>query len=505
MHSDPFLTSLIAKNPKLEREIYELFLEYEINDAIVYFSNTPTWALTRLFEIFQSTNQGSYMYSSIFRHENFDLSLIDQFIVEKKDDYFSFVHNPNVGRERLIAVSQSGAESYAAWAKYYLYKDTPEIEELLMTELKKDKVEDILFIAAHIIRDCKLPESCVETLMESYLDKVLDKYREHETVGAILSQNPNLTNEQRAAMHLMGYTFPAPAAAEPPFLPSSRLFPIAHYKYRAKPDQSLLQAIAAEGHPVTAIDEDYKETVVEINELNLSQLIQAEYLHRALWTELEGVDDFQLTFRNGYRVMDLFISHETLGEAFENSDYDDGHAVGGVLAGYEDRSWISTDQTIDPERAADLLIIHGESWDEIIYGYESLSELYPPALAHFASGDTCEEYIEKYGVTLTESAEDVIVNAACESADQEEFDVEPSFSTIFDEKLSWEKLSISKKEQIFALLKCGLASNNSELKGDAEHLLGCIALHPGTPEALVNDLQSLGNELITATLARRSA
>jgi hypothetical protein len=113
MHSDPFLTSLIAKNPKFEREIYELFLEYEINDAIVYFSNTPTWALTRLFENFQSTNQGSYMYSSIFRHENFDLSLIDQFIVEKKDDYFSFVHNPNVGRERLIAVSQSGAERHS--------------------------------------------------------------------------------------------------------------------------------------------------------------------------------------------------------------------------------------------------------------------------------------------------------------------------------------------------------------------------------------------------------
>jgi hypothetical protein len=341
--------------------------------------------------------------------------------------------------------------------------------------------------------------------MESYLDKVLDKYREHETVGTILSQNPNLSDEQRAAMHLMGYKFLAPVTAEPPFLPSSRLFPIAHYKYRAKPDQSLLQAIAAEGHPITAIDEDYKETAVEVNELNLSQLIEAEYLHRALWTELEGVDDFQLTFRNGYRVMDLFISHETLGEAFENSDYDDGHAVGGVLAGYEDRRWIDTNQTIDPERAADLLVNHGDSWEEIIYGYESLSALYPPALAHFASGDTCEAYIEKYGVTLMESAEDVIVIAACESADQEEFDVDANFSTIFDEKLSWEKLSTSKKEQILALLKCGLESKNTDLQGDAEHLLGCIALHPGTPEALVKDLQGLENELITATLARRNA
>lgn len=505
MHSDPFLTSLIAKNPNFEKEIYELFLEYEMNDAITDFANTPTWALTRLFEKFQSTNQGSYMYGTVFRHENFDLSLIDHFIAENKSDYFSFVHNPNIGEERLIAISKSAVESYATWAKYYLYQDTPEIEEFLMTELKKERVEEILFIAAHIIRSCKLPESCVETLMESYLDKVLDKYRKEETVGTILSQNQYLTDEQRAAMHLMGYKFPTPVAVEPPFLPSSKLFPIAHYKYRANPDKSLLQAIAAEGHPITAIDEDYKETSVENNELNLFQLINAEYLHRALWTELEGVDDFQLTFRNGYRVMDLFISHESLGEAFEIADFDDGHAVGGVLAGYEDRRWITTDQTIDPERAADLLVNHGESWEEIIYGYESLSELYAPALAHFASGYTYEEYKNKYGVTLNNSADNVITDSACENADQEEFDVEASFSTAFDENLSWEKLPTSKKEQILALLKCGLESKNTDLGGDAEHLLGCIALHPGTPEGILKDLRGLESELVTATLARRTS
>ena len=504
MHTDPFLAALVESKPKFEQEIYEFFLEKNLDNSITDFANTPKWALTRLYEKYQKANQGSYMYGSILRHPNFDLELVDQLIKEGKHEYYSWiVHNPNVGAKRLIAISKGGDEIAAGWANYYLYKDTPEIEGMLINELKKKKIEDISFIANHIIRTCKLPESCVDQLMKKYLDKNIDKYSKEETVGKILARNPHLAPEQRAALHLMGYEILAEAGAEPPYLASSSLFPTAHYKKSLSADKSLLKSLAAAGHPFSAIDEDYKEAKVEINELNLYQLVKAEFLHRALWTELVGVDGFQLTYRNGYRVMDLFISHATLGEEFANSDFDDGWSVGGVLAGYEDRNWIETDQTIDPDRAADLLVNFGESWDEIIYNYESLSELYAPALAHFAAGDTYTEYTEKYGVKLTDAAEDVIVDTACENADQEEFDVDPYLNTVYKENLSWKKLSNSKKEQIVALLKCGMQSTNSDLRGDAQHLLGCIALHPATPKNILKELEAMGNPLITATLARR--
>jgi len=506
MHTDPYLASLIASKPKYEQEIYELFLEKNLDSAITDFANTPTWALTRLYEKYVEKNQGSYMYGSILRHENFDLGIIDQLIKEGKTDYYSWiVHHPHVGAKRLLAISTSGDEIAAAWAKYYLYKDTPEIEEFLIAELKKKKVEDVSFIANHILRTCKLPESCVDTLMKKYLEKSIDKYSKDQSVGAVFAQNPFLSDEQRAALHLMGYRLPTTTVLDQPFLPSSQLFPLANYKLNVKTDKALLKAIAATGHPVTAIDEDFKEAAVEIDELNLFQLVKAEYLHRALWTELVGVDGFDLVYRNGYRVMDLFISHQTLGAEFQESEYDDGWAVGGVLAGYEDRSWIETDETIDPDRAADLLTNFGESWDEVIYNYENLSDLYAPALAHFYSEDTQGEYKEKYGVKLTDLAQDIIVEGACENADQEEFDVEASLSTVFNENLSWKKLSTSNKEKIVALLKCGLESTNSDLKGDAEHLLGCIALHPATPKGIVKDLEALGNDLVTATLARRGS
>ncbi len=520
MDRDPFIDSLLASKPSLEKQIYEIFLEKGLANAITDFANTPTWALTALYEKYQASNQGSYMYGSILRHPNFDVSIFDILIAENQTEYYSWmVHNPNVGAKRLLVISKSTEEIASMWARYYLAVDTPEIENLLLSELKKKKAEEISFIANHILRGARLPDTCVDTVFKKYMDKQIDRYGKEQTAGSVLATNPFLTNEQRATLALMGYPKLNTPAAEQPYLPTSSLFPIASPRSTSgysstngwfaesttQPtiDKSLLKAIAAQGHPFSAIDEDYKEAKVEINELNLFQLVKSEFLHRALWTELVGVDGFQLTFRNGYRVMDLFISHETLGEEFENSDFDDGWSVGGVLHGYEDRIWINTNQTIEYDRAAELLVNFGDSWDEVIYNYESLSELYAPALAHFYSYDTQEEYREKYGVNLTDLAEDVIVETACDNADQEEFDVEAELNENFKEKLSWKKLGNSKKDQIVALLKCGMQSTNSDLRGDAEHLLGCIALHPATPKNILKELEAMGNPLITATLARR--
>jgi len=508
MNRDPFIDSLISSNPNFEKDIYQKFLDENITSSLTDFANTPTWALTALYEKYQATNQYSNMYSSMMKHENFDLAIFDELITENKKEFYSWmVHNPNIGSERLIAISKCNDEIPSMWAKYYLCKDTPEMENLLFAELEKTNADEISFIASYIIRTAKLSDSCVNTIFKKYMDKQINKFKydQNQTAGKTLSLNPFLTSEQRATLDLMGYPSHIVETPEFPYFPSSTLFPMANSgsKRGQNTDISLLKAIAAEGHPFSAIDEHYEEATVEINELNLFQLIKSEYLHRAFWTELVGVDDFQLCFHNAYRVMDFFISHATLGEEFDSVEYEYGWSVGGVLDGRVDRIWIDKDETIPYDRAVELVTEFGNSFAEIARISASLSDLYAPALAHFFPYETNIDLREKYGVTLTDLAEDVIVGAACVSADHEEFDVEVTLNTNFKENLSWKNLSIPRKEQIFALLECGMQSSKIDLCEDAEHFLGCIALHPATPTSLIKKLEAMGNPLISATLARR--
>jgi hypothetical protein len=504
---DPILASVIASKPELEKEIYQTFLAADLDEAITGFTNTPTWVLTTLFDHQIDTKQSSWAFSPILRHPNFDLSLIDQIIADNEHELFNgIVHNPTIGAKRLIAITKGKDEIAGQWANYYLIKDTPKAEEFVLAELKKKKAEERNFTLSHLLQTSHFSEDFVDLLMKKHLKVSVDRYSQEEVVGKILAQNPRLSQENRAALHLLGYNKEASNTnTEPDYLASSRLFPTASTVKQGKASKSLLKAIAAAGHPFAAIDDDYKDAKIEISELNLFQLIKAEFLHRALWTELVGFDGFELNYRNGYRVMDLFIHHDVLGEKFQDADYDDGWAVGGVLAGYDNRIWIDTEESIEPDRAAELLTSYGESWEEIIYSYETLSELYAPALAHFLCDETYEEYTTKYGVKLTTQGEMAIAEAAAETADQEDFDVEAFLAENFTENLSWKKLSSSKKDQIFELLTFGLTCSNKDLRNDSEHFLGCIALHPATPKSMLKQLEALGNELVTATLARRNA
>ena len=73
----------------------------------------------------------------------------------------------------------------------------------------------------------------------------------------------------------------------------------------------------------------------------------------------------------------------------------------------------------------------------------------------------------------------------------------------FEENLTWKNLQREKQLQLFSLLKMGLLSSALELSGAAEHFLGCIALHPNTPQDFLDDLGELGNELIQEVLDSR--
>lgn len=499
MQSDPFIVKLLEINPDFEKEIYESFLNANQIEALTGFANTPQWVLLQLL----NEPTASWNIDSILRHPNVGTDVIDQFISENKvDKFFEIVFNPMVTKQQLLKISEGTNEAAANWANYFLLKDTQQADLFILAELEKEDYQKNIYVLRTLIRDSKLSNNTIEHLIKDHINKVLDDYNKLN-LGSFLMNNQSLSPENRAVLQLMGYKIEEKPAIELPFLPSSRLFPIASSTRIVKTDALLLQHLVDVGHPISVIDERYEFKEVEVNEINLHQLIKAEYLHRVFWTELIGIDGFQLNYHNGYRVQDLFISHATLGKEFSEADFDDGWKIGGVLAGYEDRSWIRTEESLgDLERYAGLLINFSNEFEEILYR-ESISELYAPTLAFFVSEDSAEEFKEKYGVTVTKTGEQLIMDAAFDEADQEDLDVEAFIDESSPENLSWANLSASKKDQLFRLLEFGRTCTNKRLSDDSRHFLGCMALHPATPTNILVKLQDLGDDLVTATLARR--
>jgi hypothetical protein len=80
------------------------------------------------------------------------------------------------------------------------------------------------------------------------------------------------------------------------------------------------------------------------------------------------------------------------------------------------------------------------------------------------------------------------------------YEYEVTINLEFEENLTWKNLHREKQLQLFSLLKMGLLSSNQEIAGASEHFLGCIALHPNTPEEILSELGDLGNELIQEVL-----
>jgi hypothetical protein len=79
-------------------------------------------------------------------------------------------------------------------------------------------------------------------------------------------------------------------------------------------------------------------------------------------------------------------------------------------------------------------------------------------------------------------------------------DIEVTINLEFEENLTWKNLHREKQLQLFSLLKIGLLSSNQEIAGASEHFLGCMALHPNTPQDILSELAELGNELIQEVL-----
>jgi hypothetical protein len=490
--TDPFIEVLVLNNSNIEREIYETLLRLANNEYLLNFFNTPTWALSQLYK--EANNE--WVKSDVLKHPKCDRKLVSEAIKSTSSTLLhGVVHNPTLTIDNLKELKSSNNESVSSWANYYLLKDSKEAEEFIISELRKLPAERN-FILSHLIRNSKLTQSVISILIKNHIEDEV-KATGEKSVGDLLKNNPHLNTEHRAELKLIGLTSQELSPEIEQFLPSSFLF-FSHLNNKYV-EANILEALLALGHPCGLPNPIGAIAQVLISELNLYQLIKSEFLHRMFWRDLQSVGVVELNFRNGYQVSDLFIKHKILSKEFDEGDFEEGWKYGGVLPGYVEREWIILDPYLDPDLAPRIL----DSLDSLVERAEyseSFSELYPSALAYFMDEECGQERRDRYGVMLSQSAYEIVEQTALEFAEFGDLDVSVSFNMNFNETLSWAKLSPTKQLQIYELLILGLVSKNKKLRLDAEHFLGCIALHPNTAPEIKGKLRSVGNNLIADIL-----
>ena len=295
---------------------------------------------------------------------------------------------------------------------------------------------------------------------------------QHVSLLKLLANNPNASDEIKVQLSLLGYkqakTVIASDVVSLEVDPTSLIFPFS--TSQGSNPESLGELSGREivlpevanylysiGHPYSMLDTKSRGGDPLITEDALLWMIKREYLHRIFWRELtELVDEFDIGYRYRENVSLLFVSHSLLAQDFYDFDLEDLHRttaedlidypiLAGALRGLPERPWTNVNKTVNP-----------------FY-------------------DDLEEEDRRYDMD----------------------DIEVTVNLEFEENLTWKNLQREKQLQLFLLLKTGLLSSNQEIAGASEHFLGCIALHPNTPQEFLDDLGKLGNELIQEVIDSR--
>jgi hypothetical protein len=158
------------------------------------------------------------------------------------------------------------------------------------------------------------------------------------------------------------------------------------------------------------------------------------------------------------------------------------------------------DQELPVEQAVHELRAYEESLATIVEDgdYENLGETL------IALTYELPELTEKYGFEVTELGEEWMIAAAVEFAEPDSFDVYADLNPDFGEMLSYRKISDAKKLVLFNFLQLGYMADDSKLRNDCIHFLGCMALSGATPDTILKQLKELNHTLITEVLKSRT-
>ena len=336
----------------------------------------------------------------------------------------------------------------------------------------------------------------------------------------LLAKNPNVSDEVKVQLALLGYKPEKnPTATEELSMDkdsTSLIFPFSTLWVSSREslgDMSGTEVVLPDvatylysiGHPYSMLDTNSAVANPVIKEDALLWMVKREYLHRIFWRELTELDDeFEIDLRFQGNVFVLFVSHTILERDFYDLDLSEDPILAGAIFDQHERPWIKDNKSLFLDFAAEEVVGSDSDGNIVDLAMEvDLLDTYKIALALLTDGDYGNRDFEKYGASLTTQGRQTLIEAAEETIEFDRYDIEVDINLEFEENLSWKNLQHEKQIQLFSLLKVGLKSANEELSGTAEHFLGCMALHPNTPEDILSELGELGNELIQEVLDSR--
>ena len=499
LYSDPFLKALIEKEPKLAKEFLEAIAntEYVKETEVTSCIDVPGWVLERA-GLYACKNPN-------FPTKKFEEFLTDDELVAK--NYWSIFGHPHLSQAQINKFMQNTNVNVRGLALAHPLGNPSELLKFL--KLMISEKNESCHVLSHICQHVNLSDEVF-----SYLFSVNDLQIQNKTLGQTLWGNTTLTEEQKAALVLTGVQ-PADDSSSTywgnqdvhfissiPYFQSLRT--TLGYSKGPKLDalplvnKKVEEFFSKSGHHLSVVLPADHEVNIEVSVEGLQEIISLELLHRLFWTDLCARDDFEIYRRNAYRTDDLFISHPILGRDFEQADADNATQLGGVFI-YNNQNWLRGDQELPVEQAVHELRAYEQSLATIVEDgdYEHLGETL------IALTYELPELTEKYGFEVTEHGEVWMIDAALEFAEPDSFDVYAELNPDFGETLSYRKISDAKKSVLFNFLRLGYMTEESKLRNDSIHFLGCMALSEATPDSILNQLKELDDPLINEVLISR--
>ena len=496
--SDPFLVKLVEKRPELANRFFTSVRKigegdtYGILDRLAKCLETPSEVLSTLGK--EGIGNPNYP------REKFVEFLMDE---TKFDDVKWYIfRSPLMNSEDLIPFFSHEDLDIRARALSHELGD-PKLLLEFVEEVLSGRLKATSGVLEYICLTAKISDELF-AILGPHLDRKLSEYSP-DRFGDALAKNSNLKDEQKAFIALSGIPIPESNPSEftsTAFLLSSAIWYPLFQEGNAgeKGDLEVIEALAEYGHPYSVLIPGELSGEYPLSIDGLHDLLENQYLHRLFWRELCERPDFEIYRRNAYRTDDLFISHPILGREFEATDYEEGWKVGGVFGSY-DQEWLNWDQVLDVEQAQYLVLSSEESMLDALGGWGTIDNVGSQLCALAMQGHIDPEEI---GFALTETSESFVVSAAEEYAEPADFDVTAELNPDFNEVLSWRKTPDSKMKALFDLLIMGRnIPIESMFKEDANHFLGCMALHESTPDFLIKELAALNDPLINEVIASR--
>jgi len=499
LYSDPYLKALIEREPKLAQEFFEATINSDwLDDSVIYCLEVPEWVLEKVGP-------------SAAVNPNFPLQRIDDLIQDRKillENFRSIFKFPHLNQNHINKLIQDEDINIRGLALAHRLSDKNKLLSYLREATSGKSNSDVLDDIARIVD--------LSDDIFNFFVSVHDFETTLQTLGQALWENSSLSAKQKTLLISLDIL----AEKDPErifwnaywgkgyhhFISSIPYFQLLKVNFFANINFNKLSNLNPKiekfftemGHHLSLLlpieaSRDYELTRDSLLDLNSHQLMQ-----RLFWTDLCERADFKIYRRNAYRTDDLFISHPILSREFEEADPEVATSLGGVFD-YNDQNWLLGEETLGEYGATHVLGAYQEYLEVMLE--DDFYELIGQKLIALAI--TVPEIKDKYGFQLTDYAQNWMIEAVLEYADQDLFDVSAELNPSFDETLSWQKIPDSKKEIIFDLLSIGFNENESKLRNDCRHFLGCMALHEETPRSILQRLSKLQDPLIDEILESR--